>query len=79
MAPLRSFPDGDGHWRAHSDQRRDHDLSWRVGRLDLGEERAPSHTNRYSIATASGFIAGEAIVAVIIPLLVTLGLIKLAS
>lgn len=35
-----------------------------------------SHT-RYSIATASGFIAGEAIVAVIIPILVTLGLMKL--
>jgi len=34
---------------------------------------------RYSIAIASGFIAGEAIVAVIIPLLVTLGLMKLAS
>lgn len=37
---------------------------------------AQSHT-RYSIATASGFIAGEAIVAVIIPILVTLGLMKL--
>lgn len=35
-----------------------------------------AHT-RYSIATASGFIAGEAIVAVIIPILVTLGLMKL--
>jgi uncharacterized oligopeptide transporter (OPT) family protein len=35
-----------------------------------------SHT-RYSIATASGFIAGEAIVAVIIPILVTLGLMRL--
>lgn len=35
-----------------------------------------SHTH-YSIATASGFIAGEAIVAVIIPILVTLGLMKL--
>ena len=40
--------------------------------------RAESH-RRYSIAVASGFIAGEAIVAVIIPLLVTLGLMKLAS
>ncbi|MBW7932309.1 MAG: OPT/YSL family transporter [Gemmatimonadaceae bacterium] len=37
---------------------------------------ADTHT-RYSIATASGFIAGEAIVAVIIPILVTLGLMKL--
>jgi len=37
---------------------------------------AVTHT-RYSIATASGFIAGEAIVAVIIPILVTLGLMKL--
>lgn len=37
---------------------------------------AESHT-RYSIATASGFIAGEAIVAVLIPILVTLGLMKL--
>jgi len=37
---------------------------------------AETHT-RYSIATASGFIAGEAIVAVIIPILVTLGLMKL--
>jgi len=35
-----------------------------------------SHT-RYSIATASGFIAGEAIVAVIIPILVTLGFMQL--
>jgi uncharacterized oligopeptide transporter (OPT) family protein len=37
---------------------------------------AESHT-RYSIATASGFIAGEAIVAVIIPILVAVGLMKL--
>jgi uncharacterized oligopeptide transporter (OPT) family protein len=40
------------------------------------KSNADSHT-RYSIATASGFIAGEAIVAVIIPILVTLGLMKL--
>jgi uncharacterized oligopeptide transporter (OPT) family protein len=43
------------------------------------EASKPDSHKRYSIATASGFIAGEAIVAVIIPLLVTLGLIKLAS
>jgi uncharacterized oligopeptide transporter (OPT) family protein len=37
----------------------------------------PQSHGRYAIAAASGFIAGEAIVAVIIPLLVTLGLIRL--
>jgi putative OPT family oligopeptide transporter len=45
----------------------------------IWEKARPESHKRYSIATASGFIAGEAIVAVIIPLLVTLGLIKLAS
>jgi uncharacterized oligopeptide transporter (OPT) family protein len=39
----------------------------------------PQSHGRYSIATASGFIAGEAIVAVIIPLLVTLGVMRLAG
>lgn len=37
----------------------------------------PETHDKYSIATASGFIAGEALVAVIIPLLVTLGLLHL--
>ena len=43
------------------------------------EKQHPESHDRYSIAIASGFIAGEAIVAVIIPLLVTLGVMKLAS
>jgi uncharacterized oligopeptide transporter (OPT) family protein len=43
------------------------------------EKASPESHTRYSIATASGFIAGEAIVAVIIPILVTLGLMKLAG
>jgi putative OPT family oligopeptide transporter len=38
---------------------------------------APSSQQRYSIATASGLIAGEALVAVLIPLLVTIGLMTL--
>jgi uncharacterized oligopeptide transporter (OPT) family protein len=38
---------------------------------------APDSQQRYSIATASGLIAGEALVAVLIPLLVTIGLMKL--
>ena len=37
----------------------------------------PQSHGRYAIAAASGFIAGEALVAVIIPLLVTLGLMRL--
>jgi hypothetical protein len=37
----------------------------------------PDSQKRYSIATASGLIAGEALVAVLIPLLVTIGLMKL--
>jgi len=41
------------------------------------EKFQPDAHRRYSIATASGLIAGEAIVAVIIPVLVTLGLMKL--
>ena len=45
----------------------------------IWERTNPESHQRYSIAIASGFIAGEAIVAVIIPLLVTLGLMKLAS
>ena len=45
----------------------------------IWERTKPQSHQRYSIAIASGFIAGEAIVAVIIPLLVTLGLMKLAS
>ena len=35
---------------------------------------SPATQKHYSIATASGLIAGEALVAVIIPLLVTIGL-----
>jgi uncharacterized oligopeptide transporter (OPT) family protein len=38
---------------------------------------ARDHHDRYSIPVASGLIAGEALVAVVIPLLVTLGLMKL--
>jgi len=38
---------------------------------------SPSSHERYSIPLASGLIAGEALVAVIIPLLVTVGLMKL--
>ena len=45
----------------------------------IWERTSPESHQRYSIAIASGFIAGEAIVAVIIPLLVTMGLMKLAS
>jgi len=43
----------------------------------LWRKTQPQAHGRYAIATASGFIAGEAIVAVIIPLLVTLGLMRL--
>jgi len=38
---------------------------------------APEQHQRYSIPVASGLIAGEALVAVVIPLLVTLGLMRL--
>jgi len=38
---------------------------------------APKHNEQYSIPLASGLIAGEALVAVAIPLLVTLGVMKL--
>ena len=38
---------------------------------------SPGSQKKYAIATASGLIAGEALVAVIIPLLVTLGLMSL--
>ena len=38
---------------------------------------APASHERYSIPIASGLIAGEALVAVVIPLLVTVGLMKL--
>jgi uncharacterized oligopeptide transporter (OPT) family protein len=38
---------------------------------------APASHERYSIPIASGLIAGEALVAVAIPLLVTIGLMKL--
>ncbi len=38
---------------------------------------ARAHHDRYSIPVASGLIAGEALVAVVIPLLVTAGLMKL--
>jgi uncharacterized oligopeptide transporter (OPT) family protein len=38
---------------------------------------APDSHGRYSIPIASGFIAGEALVAVVIPLLVTVGLMRL--
>jgi uncharacterized oligopeptide transporter (OPT) family protein len=39
----------------------------------------PDSHERYSIPIASGLIAGEALVAVVIPLLVTLHLMKLPS
>jgi uncharacterized oligopeptide transporter (OPT) family protein len=38
---------------------------------------APGAHERYSIPIASGLIAGEALVAVVIPLLVTVGLMSL--
>jgi uncharacterized oligopeptide transporter (OPT) family protein len=40
---------------------------------------SPENHERYSIPVASGLIAGEALVAVVIPLLVTLGLFSLPS
>ena len=41
------------------------------------EKVAPESHTKYSIPIASGLIAGEALVAVVIPLLVTMGLLKL--
>ena len=41
------------------------------------QQAAPDNHEQYSIAVASGLIAGEALVAVAIPLLVTVGLMKL--
>ena len=38
---------------------------------------AREHHDRYAIPVASGLIAGEALVAVVIPLLVTVGLMAL--
>ena len=38
---------------------------------------APAQHERYSIPVASGLIAGEALIAVAIPLLVTLGVMRL--
>jgi len=38
---------------------------------------SPTTQKNYAIASASGLIAGEALVAVIIPLLVTVGLMSL--
>lgn len=43
----------------------------------MWEKFAPEQHHRYSIPVASGLIAGEALVAVVIPLLVTLGLMRL--
>ena len=43
------------------------------------EKASPESPTRTSIATASGFIAGEAIAAVIIPILVTAELMNLAG
>ena len=43
----------------------------------IWEKSSPDSHAKYSIPIASGLIAGEALVAVIIPLLVTLGLMKL--
>lgn len=40
------------------------------------EKRSPANAARVSIALASGFIAGEAIVAVIIPLLIAVGILS---
>jgi uncharacterized oligopeptide transporter (OPT) family protein len=53
-------------------------VMWIGAAVDRVWEKANAETHtRYSIATASGFIAGEAIIAVLIPILVTLGLMKL--
>jgi uncharacterized oligopeptide transporter (OPT) family protein len=43
----------------------------------IWEKISPESHEKYSIPIASGLIAGEALVAVVIPLLVTLGLMKL--
>ena len=45
----------------------------------IWEKLSPDSHTKYSIPIASGLIAGEALVAVVIPLLVTVGLMKLPS
>ena len=42
-----------------------------------GQKRRPQVHERYSVPIAAGLIAGEALVAVVIPLLVTVGLMRL--
>ena len=66
----------DGHRDADPVQRGDGDLPGRdAGRI--WARVAPRNQAQYSIPAASGLIAGEALVAVVIPLLVTLGLLTL--
>jgi uncharacterized oligopeptide transporter (OPT) family protein len=43
----------------------------------LWSQASPKAAERYTTPLASGFIAGEAIVAVIIPILVAIGLVTL--
>jgi len=43
----------------------------------IWQKASPESHERYSIPIASGLIAGEALVAVVIPLLVTLGIMRL--
>ena len=40
---------------------------------------APEQHDRYSVPVAAGLIAGEALVAVVIPILVTIGLMQLPT
>src|SRR5262249_36099822 len=45
----------------------------------IWQKTSPESHERYAIPVASGLIAGEALVAVLIPILVTLGAMKLPS
>ncbi len=44
---------------------------------EIWKRGSPKSAERYLVPTASGFIAGEAIIAVVIPILVVIGLVKL--
>ena len=79
MALVRPVAHRHGHRDAHPVQRRDDDLPRAPSPIASGRGVDPDTHERYSIADRVGLIAGEALVAVIIPLLVTLGLMKLPS
>ena len=76
-AAVGAVADRDRHRHAGARERGDRDVPRRGDRRALATRRARESYEQRVTPLASGFIAGEAIVAVLIPILVVIGLVHL--